>query len=882
MARQDLFATKVITRSHRRKQPFWRRVLRFMVKVGLTSVIAVLVAALAGFLAYEYITAPFKAWAQEFDLERINDLEKPSIIYDRNNQEIGRIYIENRSYVPLSKVSPHMVNALIAQEDSRFRQHKGFDPLGIVRAAIEMAKAGGKANQGASSITQQLARNAYDLKKRSEERGMGGFGRKIVEIFLALRIEERYSKDQILEFYLNRVYFGSGNYGIRAASLGYFGKEPLELTTRESASIAGLIKNPNNISPLNNPKNNLRWRNHVLDRMHLEGYLTQEEAAKLKDMPLGLNPKPLTRRISHIYDRIASRLASYIGTERTATGGLKIYTTLDKRIQDNALEALNRSLANIENRPDYKYPKYRDYNINPLGGNKPEFIEGAVLMVENSTGAILAYHGGRDFGKRQFDSIEMGKRSPGTALLPFVYAAGFKSGQSPASRVQDDQIDNRTAGVGGSEGVLGEWGAEITNPRYEGNISARHALAKGKCAATIRFGQKYPVNNLVDMLGQLGMSKPQADEHGVYRPRTYIGFDPVSLKEMVKAYSAFAGMGTMVRDLYFLERIESERGELLWESPKRLGTIPRDKVLDSGVCYQINSVLSDSLKYGPAKKVADQFKKSFLGVAATGTTYTFSDNWMVGYNDKITCGVWIGHLENGKQIYNGAFSSETCGPVLASAINSALPEYSGGMVSMPDNLERIEICQTSGKRAGRYCYEIDRNASGNDTRYRRTTYFEFLRKGDGSVADCDVHLDEDLNFDTLAGILGSTSSSNNKILPVAPIVPKSAVLLGNDTYQSQKLVISRYKFDQQQQEDGQQEQNLRPRVVVLANNEDNEPIELPKLPDFDFELPLISNPQQRARTTPSNENTYRETGEQHADDSREEPFFHPLTRDNDE
>lgn len=315
-------------RRHPKAKPrkrFWS----FIRKLVLWCLVMAAIGAAVGYFGFMMAWKRYDNWAAEFDLERINDLEKPSIIYDRNGEEIGRIYVENRSYVTLDKISPAMINALIAQEDSRFREHPGYDFLGILRAGREYIHNSGDANQGASSITQQLARNAYDLKNRAKARNEGSFGRKFVEIALARRITERYSKDQVLEFYLNRVYFGSGFYGIRAASLGYFGKEPADLTTREAASIAALIKNPNGLSPLNNPASNLKWRNHVLNRMAKEKYITPDEAERLSAMELGLNPKPLKRGVSHIYDRISSEITAYLGEERVNAAGLKIYTTID-------------------------------------------------------------------------------------------------------------------------------------------------------------------------------------------------------------------------------------------------------------------------------------------------------------------------------------------------------------------------------------------------------------------------------------------------------------------------------------------------------------------------------------------------------------------------
>ena len=218
-------------RRHPKAKPrkrFWS----FIRKLVLWCLVMAAIGAAVGYFGFMMAWKRYDNWAAEFDLERINDLEKPSIIYDRNGEEIGRIYVENRSYVTLDKISPAMINALIAQEDSRFREHPGYDFLGILRAGREYIHNSGDANQGASSITQQLARNAYDLKNRAKARNEGSFGRKFVEIALARRITERYSKDQVLEFYLNRVYFGSGFYGIRAGRLKLQRKRPEIRNTR--------------------------------------------------------------------------------------------------------------------------------------------------------------------------------------------------------------------------------------------------------------------------------------------------------------------------------------------------------------------------------------------------------------------------------------------------------------------------------------------------------------------------------------------------------------------------------------------------------------------------------------------------------------------------
>lgn len=771
------------TQANKRRHPQTKPKKRFwslIKKVILWCLIMTLIGGGVGYFAFMTAWKRYDNWSREFDLERINDLEKPSIIYDRKGAEIGRIYVENRSYVTLDKISPAMVNALIAQEDSRFREHPGYDLMGILRAANEYINNKGEANQGASSITQQLARNAYDLKTRAKARNEGSFGRKFVEIALARRITERYSKDQVLEFYLNRVYFGSGFYGIRAASLGYFGKEPIDLTTREAASIAALIKNPNGLSPLNNPENNLKWRNHVLSRMVKENYITREEEQRLSVMPLGLNSKPLKRGVSHIYERISSEITSYLGDERVNAAGLKIYTTLDKTIQDATGKALEETLEKIEARPGYKHPKARTYQSG--SGDKPFYLDGAVLVVDNQSGAVLAYHGGRDYSKRQYDAIKEGARPTGTSILPFLYATAFDTGKSPVSRILDDAIDNRLTGIGGSEGILGEWGAENPKNRYEGMISSHRALSASKISASLRMGMDMGTTPFVKKLTDFGIRKPvretgSTEVNPVYRPKIFVGTEPASLKEMTLAYTAIPNRGSRPDNIYYLDRIEDEEGQLIWESTQAIDTRNnahvRKGAMSTATAFQLHNILQSSLKTGSATRVTAYLPPNFKGGVQTGTTYDFADNWLFGYNNRITCGTWIGFLEGKKAIYDGAFSSDTCSSVLGAAMKEADQLFPPSEITPPPSVERVEICLTTGKRATHSCYDID----PVDRKYRRYTMFEYLRKGDSSLSFCDLHGE---------GVsIPSSFAVRTNILPLPPILPTKPILQGTDPYHTE-------------------------------------------------------------------------------------------------
>ena len=813
------------------KNRFWVFVRRVIYAIIILGVIG----GLTGYWVFQNAYSRYSKWAEEFDLERINDLEKPSIIFDRNGEEIGRIFVENRSYVPLEKISPAMINALIAQEDARFREHPGYDLLGIVRAAKELMTNQGVANQGASSITQQLARNAYNLKERAMKRNEGSFGRKFVEIALAIRITKRYSKDQVLEFYLNRVYFGSGFYGIRAASLGYFGKEPIDLTTREAASIAALIKNPNGLSPLNKPEENIKWRNHVLSRMAKEGYISLEESDRLSQMPLGINSKPLQRGSSHIHERISNNVKEYLGEDRVNTSGLKIYTTLDKSLQNQADQALKQSLNKIESRADYKGAKISQYKH---GQAKVNYLEGAAMVINNHTGAILAYIGGRDFYKRQYDIISEGARPVGTSILPFLYATAFDNGFSPVTKVLDDAIDNRIAGVGGNQGITGEWGAENFQNRYEGEITARKALAKGKVAASIRMGMEVGTKPFVKQLKYYGIRQPQREEGStevapIYRPRIFVGTEPASMEEMALAYTSIPNGGRRPTEPYYLEKIEDEKGQLIWESPQsrnsRFKTTPMQQASSSATAFQVHSILQDSLQYGSAKSLLPSLGGNFNGAVQTGTQYDFADNWLFGYNSDITCGVWIGFIEGKSPIYPGAFSSETCGPVFTSIMNEAKKDFPGKEITPPISVEKIEICQTSGKRATNNCFDIDQF----NRKYKRHTYQEYLRKGDSNISLCDYHGE---------GLMEASyiqKSGKNKILPLAPIIPTRTSLVGKDPYFAEENIRPQGKNYDLMGGDANAAQAQELPDEETSNQDNTSTIHLPEPAPIDFPLPSI-------------------------------------------
>lgn len=785
-----------------------------LLMVMLFGIITALVLGGGGYFVFQMVTDKYQKYAESFDLNEINNLEHPCIIYDRNGEEIGRIFDENRSYVPFDKISPHLINAVVAQEDKSFWTHSGFDPVGILRAAKETIAARGEANQGASTITQQLARNAYDLERRVQAMGGDKYERKIIEIFLAMRIEKTYDKRQIMEFYLNRVYFGRGYYGIRAAALGYFGKEPADLTVRESASIAALIKNPENFNPVRNPDLNFRWRNDVLDRMQRSGYLTAEDAERVKKQPLELNPKPLKRNTSFLHALVQQQAISIFqdperGAEIVKTAGIRIYTTIDKAMQEAAESSLNTQLQTIENRSDFDHVRFEERDDPRCQQHR--YVDGAVYAVDNATGGVLVYVGGRSFARDNFDIIESGRRPVGTAMLPFLYMSAIENGYSPCSRLVDDAMDNRLAGIGGTEGVLGEWGMEVSKGRYLDSVTLRQALQWSKIAASARLGialtsdPKLCAKPFVNTLINCGITPPPRNPSSTearpqYYPRVFLGTEPVSLREMVLAYTIFPNAGKRPVAPYVITKITDSSGNILWENPRSIKPV-MTRSTQPCTAFRLHSIMRDALLKGASQRVQPFLPDDFRGAVKTGTNYDFADNALFGYTSSLTCGVWIGFLNDHHAIYPEAFSSDTCGPILGAVFKAADGRHKDEDIPMPDDTEEVEICTSSGQMATNFCFET-KMRDGNPV-LTRSVYREYFPKGDVSLGSCTVHGD---GTPTLIDFLDASDVNNSRVLPVVPILPKGSALIGDDPYGCNLELNPRYRTEKDLASSGMPEQ----------------------------------------------------------------------------
>ncbi|MEN3944000.1 transglycosylase domain-containing protein [Prosthecobacter sp. SYSU 5D2] len=778
------------------KLPFYRRVwfsalMALLILVGLT-----------GLGTYAIIVAPLHEKAQTYDLEEIRKLEAASIIYDRNGEELSRIYVLNRTPVPIKEVPQHFIDALTAQEDSRFFQHDGVDYIGLTRAVIENIKAG-RTTQGASTITQQLARQTFGLMEKK-------YKRKIVEAFVAQRIEKKFTKPEILELYLNRIFFGKNFYGIQAAALGYFGKDARELTVDEAATIAGLIKSPNNIEPIGHPERAVKERNYVLERMVIEGSLSRGDAERFKLKPMVTAPQTSDPRLSYVFDEVRQEVVSIVGEERAAIGGFQIYTSIDKDLQKAAEIAMKKRLAEVETREGYAHQTYTQFRgiLGEWFGKKtkgeltpemsrpiPEYLQGAAIVMDNTDGSILAMVGGRDFIDSQYNRATDGVRPVGTAFTPFVYAAAFsKPGYFPMSPLADEPLDNRRVMIGGLTGILGEWGMEVPDPKWSRNpISAREALVGSHNSATVRLGERIALEggrirqDFRDFAKLAGIRTPLREF-----PSTFLGATELRLDEMCLAYSCFPTLGKRPPKQHLIQRITDFRGKTVFQLDEK--TLQPVRAMDEIAAYQTHTCLTEALHRGTGAPSIEYGLGDFPAGGKTGTHYESKDLWFLGYTSAVTCGVWVG-FDRHKTIYPGAFSNKIALPIWTDIINASTKVRTPMEINPPESAERIEICRVSGLRASDFCYDKVKGPDGVE-RSVRSTYSEYLRPGTSFNMTCPVHTGEGLPADLARfhqSIQNTTDTAllaeASKFANVEPVYLQDPIIIGEDPYNSEKPIL---------------------------------------------------------------------------------------------
>src|SRR4051812_48584372 len=442
---------------------------RYGWKVGLVAVI------LAGGLT---ILLFYAGWAATFDMNKVGQMPERNTVFDVDGRIYSRLAGANRLKVSLNEVSPYFIDALLAREDTRFYQHRGIDFRGIARALVRDLLTI-SAKEGASSLTQQLARNSLPLGGRS-------INRKILEAMVALRIEQKFSKQQILELYINRIYFGAGCYGVETASQAYFGKNASKLNLSEAALLAGLIRSPNRFSPLKNPEGAAIQRDTVLDRMVELKKIGAADASQAKQAKINTHPRRLLQiQENYAMDAVQRDLNTILTQDQIDNGGMFVYTTLDPTIQNAAQQSLETQLTKIEHQSNFHHPLKANYQPPENGEDSSmPYLEGALVAIDNGSGGVRALVGGRDYAQSKFNrALAPANRQIGSSFKPFVYALAFTNGLLPGAAISDGPIQ-----PGEIEGA-GNWSPGNSDGTYGGVQPCSYGLIHSRNTMSVRVGQ---------------------------------------------------------------------------------------------------------------------------------------------------------------------------------------------------------------------------------------------------------------------------------------------------------------------------------------------------------------------------------------------------------
>lgn len=572
--------------------------MKLMTKTRKTKIAFILFSVLTGILG------GFLYWTIS-DLPNVRLLEEyapleSSKVFSIDGKVLAEFYLERRTYIPHYQIPDHVKNAFISVEDIRFYKHSGVDVIGIARALWSDIKAGGIV-EGGSTITQQLARMLFLKPEKS-------LNRKIKEAALSLRIEKRYTKEEILGMYLNQAYFGTRAYGIEAAAQTYFGKSVGDLTIAEAALLAGMPKAPSLYTPFRNPGRTKERRAKVLRHMLANGFITESQFSEAAGTPLPVNPHFRKYEAPFFIEILRQNLETRYGND-LYTSGYRIHSTVDYRLQQAAEEAVKSGIAAIEKRVK-------------------SGVEAGLIAIDMRTGHVKAMVGGSNFWRNQFNRATQALRQPGSAFKPFVYMTAIEEGMRADDMISDLPISFRGAKAGQT------WTPRNYDGTYHGVVTLQTAIARSLNAATVRLAANVGIRNVIGTAKRLGIRSSLQP----YMPLA-LGASDVTLLDMVSAYSAFSS-GFKPKILYY-ERILNRDGVVINET-----TPVFEELLSAEDAEQMKTLLKAVVEEGTAVK-AKALGRPLYG--KTGTTNDYTDAWFIGFDERLVAGVWVGR-DNHKPI----------------------------------------------------------------------------------------------------------------------------------------------------------------------------------------------------------------------------------------
>jgi penicillin-binding protein 1A len=613
--------------------------------------------------------------------------QQASKVYAVDGRLITELGYERRTVIPLQEMPPYLRQAFVAIEDKRFYQHHGIDfsrILGALKANILSMSF----QQGFSTITMQLARNVFQGRITREKT----LTRKLREVRVALELERTYSKDRILELYLNQISF-YGAFGVESAAQRYFGKTVSQLNVPEAALLAALPKAPGRYNPRRFPARAVERRNLVLDLMRRQGYLTAAQAEEAKAYPLTLSARQDYGDVApYFVEWLRQQMYDRFGRDLYEKG-LRIYTTLDLDMQQSAERTLEEQLEAIEGGAygKYQHRTYAQYlesngeNVENNERTSTPYLQGAMVALDTS-GAIRAMVGGRDFDDSKFNRITQAVRQPGSTFKLFDYSAAIRAGHSPAEMLPDSAIS-----LPMSDGTIWE-PHNFEEEELQGAITLRRALALSINLVAIRLGLELGVDAVVDEARRYGISTPVPAV-----PSMFIGSADMIPLELVSAYTVPATLGMRAAPFAIL-RVEDASGKAIYQQQPR-----RERVMPTDQAYVLNDMLRDVIRYGTGHTAVQKSGFTLPAGGKSGTTNDYTDVWFVGYTRDLVAGFWMG-FDVQQRIQNGAQGGRFAAPAWANFMREVYERRpSPGDWSPPSGLVQREVDVSSGKLATPYC-----------------------------------------------------------------------------------------------------------------------------------------------------------------------------------
>ena len=657
-----------------------------------------------------FISSLQRTLPDEAAVSRIGEMDQATVVYDRADTLAFTIFKEQRIEVGLAQMSPHLIDAIVAIEDQRFRGHNGIDLVRIASAALADLRSG-RAAQGGSTITQQLARQSFLTPAKTVRR-------KLQEMILASRIERMYSKDKILELYLNKVYFGDGLHGVEAASRGYFGKHASELSVAEAAMLAGLVQSPSSYAPTVGMDRAIARRNLVLQAMLDTGAidrptLTRERAVKpvlhddlREDEPYGQYFKEHLRR----------ELVDRFGWQRVYQGGLRVFSTIDLGMQQSAEAAVADGLKAVEARRRTLAAARQKAGRARPGDLESDPLQAALFAMDPHNGHVRAIVGGRNFKESSFNRAVQAERQPGSAFKPFVFAAALEAGFTPATL-----IDNLDTPI---ETLQGAWTPEDGHSS-EQTMTLRTALRISSNRAAVRLLQEVGIGRTVQYARTMGVG----DVPSV--PSLALGSGEVTLQSLTAAYATFANKGRVPQPLV-IRRVEDRDGIVLYAA-KEASTY----AVSDTTAFLMTTMMADVINAGTGAE-ARRLGFTLPAAGKTGTTNDFHDAWFVGFTPKLATGVWVG-FDRPRTILPNGFAGTIAVPVWAAFMKAATRGDKPEWPTMPTAVTTARVCSMSGRLATEGCEHVDVVATSGNVERRSLVYTEYFASGTRPTALCDLH-----------------------------------------------------------------------------------------------------------------------------------------------